>query len=253
MNNSKLFSKKNVQNAWEFFLDLIFPVECLGCGEEGHWVCVDCFHGIKLNNFQRCFNCKKNHDFGKFCISCKEEYYLAGIWIACYYDDELVNSLIKKFKYNFIKDLDYFLSKILFIFLSGLRNKERIINSNLKVFKNFEDLLIIPVPLHPKRLRFRGFNQSEEIALKLANYLDFKIDSEQLVRIKHNKPQAKLNESKRFENIKNCFAWRGDNLRGRNILLVDDVVTTGATLNEAARVLKENGAGQVWGLAVAKG
>lgn len=250
---NKELIKKNASNFWAFFLDLIFPIECLGCGKEGLWVCTKCFHGIRFNNFQRCFHCKKNHNFGKFCSACKKDYHLAGIWIACDYDDELVGDLVKKFKYNFIKELDYFLSKILFIFLSSLRNKERIVDSNLKVFKNFHDLLIIPIPLHPKRLCFRGFNQAEEIGLKLANYLELPMDTDGLVRIRHNRPQAKLDEAARSENIKDCFAWRGENLRGKNILLVDDVVTTGATLNEAARILKENGAGQVWGLAVAKG
>jgi predicted amidophosphoribosyltransferase len=79
------------------------------------------------------------------------------------------------------------------------------------------------------------------------------ISTGRLKIIKHKKPQAKLNETERRENIKDCFVFEGENLAGRNILLVDDIATTGATLSEAARVLKENGAGQVWGLVVAKG
>ena len=74
-----------------------------------------------------------------------------------------------------------------------------------------------------------------------------------LIRIKHKKPQAKLDEAQRQENIKNCFAWVGKKLTGQPIILIDDVTTTGSTLNECAKILKQNGAGEVWGLVVAKG
>ena len=111
----------------------------------------------------------------------------------------------------------------------------------------------LPISLHKKRKRWRGFNQAEIIARELKNYFDIDMSTEKLIRIKHKKAQAKLGEEERKNNIKNCFGWQGDRLNKRNIILVDDVVTTGSTLNECAKVLKENGAGEVWGLVVAKG
>ena len=118
---------------------------------------------------------------------------------------------------------------------------------------NFNGNLVVPVPLSRKRRRWRGFNQAELLARAVAQNYGLTLDSNNLIRIKHKKPQAKLNEIHRLANVKECFAWRGGDLNKKNIILVDDVVTTGATLNECAKVLKAAGAGQVWGLVVAKG
>jgi predicted amidophosphoribosyltransferase len=75
----------------------------------------------------------------------------------------------------------------------------------------------------------------------------------QLVRIKNTKPQVKLTAAERKTNVKDCFEWLGGNLNNKNIILIDDVTTTGSTLNECAKALKNAGAGEVWGLAVANG
>jgi len=111
----------------------------------------------------------------------------------------------------------------------------------------------MPVPLSKKRLKWRGFNQAEIIANILADNFKLEIDAKNLKRIKNTKPQAKLNERERRNNLADCFSWLGDKLNGRNIILVDDVATTGSTLNECAKVLKQAGASEVWGLVVANG
>lgn len=116
-----------------------------------------------------------------------------------------------------------------------------------------KNILIIPVPLHPKRLRWRGFNQSEKIADIIASNLQIPIDSTSLKRIKFKTPQAKLKKEDRIKNISNNFNWHGNKLNQQNIILIDDVTTTGATLNECAKVLKANGAKEVWGLVLANG
>jgi ComF family protein len=251
------------------FLDLIFPIQCLGCGQEGIWLCRECFRRIKFKEIQYCLHCKKENKFGQFCSDCSKFYFLNGVWIAGDYEDELVTNLVKSLKYHFIEDLSGTLGRFLALFLRDLINKNRFIGQDLyhgeiwrkldkikrspQIFLNFNESLIIPVPLHTRRERWRGFNQVEIIAFKLANYFNIEISVGRLVRVKYAKAQAKLGEEERRNNIKNCFTWQADNLAGRNVVLVDDVVTTGATLNECARVLKGNGAGEVWGLVVAKG
>ena len=110
----------------------------------------------------------------------------------------------------------------------------------------------MPVPLSKKRLRWRGFNQAELLAEKVAENYGLAMDAANLIRVKHKKPQAKLDEVHRLENIKDCFAWQGSNLNKKNIILIDDVVTTGATLNECAIVLHAAGAAEVWCLVVPK-
>jgi len=278
------------KNIWLFFLDLIFPIECLGCGREGEWLCDKCYKEIKLKPKQYCLHCKKENDLGNFCApparlnarptksfgrdvsrsgGCKIIYDLDGVWIAAFYDEVLISQAIKSLKYHFISGLARELSKLLITCLDKILEQGRILRLGLtdgvdwRIFKrtknlplailNFSDNLIIPVPLSKKRWRWRGFNQAELLAKEVAGEYGLAIDKSNLIRIKHKKPQAKLNEIHRLENIKGCFSWQGENLNKKNIILVDDVVTTGATLNECAKILKANGAGEVWGLVVAKG
>jgi ComF family protein len=260
--------KKNVHKFWTFFLDLIFPLECLGCGAEGAWLCEECFKKIKLKSRQYCLHCKKENDFGQFCPNCQANYSLDGVWIAALYEDELVARLIKSLKYYFVSSLARELGRLLVVFVEQSLNQGRILRSSLAtglrwrelarakrlpaILLNFKDSLVVPVPLAKKRLRWRGFNQAEILGRALGQHFGLTLNC-QLFRIKHNKPQAKLHEAQRLANVKDCFAWRGENLAGRNVLLIDDVVTTGATLNECAKVLKQNGGGEVWALVVAKG
>lgn len=253
----------------DFIFDLIFPKECFSCGEEGGWFCEKCFKNIKISDSQKCFHCRRENCFGDFCPSCRDDYFLDGVWVAGNYEDKIISSLIKNFKYHFIKDLSLILGKYLALFLRDLINKHRFNSFDLQnnevwrqftkikespnIFLDFKNNLVIPVPLHSKRLKWRGFNQSEIIARELAGYYKVEIDTEKLQRIKYKKAQAKLKAEERHFNIKDCFGWMGDDLNGRNIILVDDVATTGSTLNECAWVLKENGAGEIWGLVIARG
>jgi len=269
-NINKLVRIKQVaSNVRLFFLDLIFPVECLGCGREGVWLCDECFKKIKFKPRQYCLHCKKENNFGEFCLPCGILYGLNGVWIAAFYDEKLVSQAIKSLKYHFIGGLADDLSKLLIIFLDKLIEQSRVLKPSLagglnwqsfnrvknipSAILNFKDNLVIPVPLSGKRRRWRGFNQAELLARKVAEKYGLEMDKNNLIRVKHKKAQAKLNEINRQENIKNCFVWRGGNLNNRNIILVDDVVTTGATLNECAKVLKANGAGEIFGLVAAKG
>lgn len=260
---------KIADNIWLFFLDLIFPIECLGCSCEGRWLCDECFKKINFKIKQYCLHCKQKNSFGQFCPSCRVIYSLDGVWIAALYDEALVSQAIKKFKYHFLSGLADDLSKLMTLSVNKLLEQGRVLRSGLSSgvdwqnFKqaagsplailDFNDNLVIPVPLSRKRLRWRGFNQAELLARRVAREYGLALDSGNLIRVKHKTAQAKLNEMKRLENIKNCFVWQGGNLNKKNIILIDDVVTTGATLNECARVLKANGAGEVFGLVVAKG
>ncbi len=257
------------------FLDLIFPIECLSCGQEGVWLCEHCFRKLKFKPAQYCLHCKKENKFGQFCLVCQPRYALDGVWIAGIYEEQVIAKLIKSLKYGFAQDLATELGRFLILFLRDLINKNRISRADLasgvdwRKFKqiarrdsrispanallNFSKNLIMPVPLHSKRRRWRGFNQAEIIAKEVADHFKLDFNSDKLVRIKHKKPQAKLGERDRKSNIIDCFYWDGSGLANRNVILIDDVVTTGSTLNECARVLKDNGAGEVWGLVVAKG
>jgi ComF family protein len=114
-------------------------------------------------------------------------------------------------------------------------------------------LLVMPVPLHPKRLRERGFNQSLLLADRVAETLDADLDFSSLKRIRYTKPQTGLGSKERKRNVRKAFGVSSrEAVKGREVLLVDDVATTGSTLNECARTLKRAGCRQVFCLVLAR-
>jgi ComF family protein len=236
-----------------WLLDLLFPVECLGCRQEGAWLCDTCLRQIKFNGPGKGANLIAPD--------------LDKIFIAGDYDDPLLADSLKKFKYNFLTALGQPLSRFLIMFWQGqltLPENAKLNSGNAKLNSEVDsallaaaagpiaDTILIPIPLSKKRLRWRGFNQAEIIARALGEAFAYPLNFA-LHRKNRTAPQASLNESDRATNIQGSFVWTGPNLSGQTIILIDDVVTTGATLNEAAKILRAAGAGQVYGLVLAKG
>lgn len=231
--------------------------------------CHECFKQLPLNDLTYCFACYKKTEYGEFCKKCSKSFILSGVWVASSYDQPLITKLIKTYKYHFAHKLSQPLSNFLCFFLRNLLNSylansdgeflnldsEKDTNKENfpKTVFDFSNTLLIPIPLHIKRLNWRGFNQSELIADKIANYFGIAINSKGLIRRKHKKAQALLKTNIRIKNLKNNFLWTGSSLVNQNIILIDDVATTCSTLNECARALKEAGANEIWGLVIAKG
>jgi competence protein ComFC len=113
--------------------------------------------------------------------------------------------------------------------------------------------VLVPVPLHPSRLRERGYNQSELICHELGKLAGLPVVSNCLVRKRHSPPQARTaTASQRRANVAGAFACRDQRFLNKRVLLIDDVATSGATLDACADVLKASGAGSVWGLTIAR-
>jgi len=229
----------------QILLDLIFPIECLNCRQEGDYFCATCFEKIKINNNQEVLALSHNLNAS----------YLNKIFIAGNYDDKLLNNLIIKYKYNFLSPLSRILSKLLINFWEAGGQETKTLNFKIPKLKSLESAqryLVIPIPLSKKRLNWRGFNQAELLARDFSAHFNYELNHD-LKRQKYKYPQAKLSEQDRLKNLKDAFLWTGDNLEGLNVLLLDDVITTGTTLNEAAKVLKAAGATKVSALVLAKG
>ncbi|MBM3942428.1 MAG: ComF family protein [SAR202 cluster bacterium] len=112
--------------------------------------------------------------------------------------------------------------------------------------------VLVPVPLHPRRLRQRGYNQSALLARELGKLTGLPVAAGWLARVRSAPPQARAaNRQERASNVRDAFAATGS-ARGISVVLVDDVTTTGSTFSAAARALKDAGAATVWGLALAK-
>lgn len=224
----------------DFILDMLFEKKCYGCGKDGQWLCPECLK--KIDNFREktCLFCKTANKKGSPCPACREKTFINHIYIAGNYENKVLNNLIRDYKYTFNTDLKLPLA----LFLSQYINKNKI---------PIRDFGFIPIPLSKKRQRWRGFNQSYELSVQLTRELNLPKINNCLLRRKHKTPQAKLGEEERRENVKEIFRVADKSLVPKAILLIDDVATTGSTLNEAARILKNAGAKHVSGLVIAKG
>lgn len=121
------------------------------------------------------------------------------------------------------------------------------------ITQSLEFDVLVPVPLHRRRLRERGYNQSALLARELSRLVGVRVDDKSLTRARHTLPQARTGSvAERQRNVIGLFTCNSDKLKERKILLIDDVTTTGATLDACAEVLKHAGAAAVWGLALAK-
>lgn len=235
--------KSNLKN---FILELFFPASCLGCGKQGDWLCEDCFSLIEISPFQFCPFCQKPvRVFSEGLCPKHRNKNLNGLYSATSYNQKLVKLLLKNFKYEpFAKALAKPLSSLIIAYFLSAK-KEDVFNS--------ADSLLFPVPLTKKRERWRGFNQSAEICRIVAGFFKVPYQFNNLIKIKKTQPQVELKKEEREKNIQGAFLLKNpQDVLGKKIFLIDDVFTTGSTMEEIARVLKQAGAQEVWGVAVAR-
>lgn len=238
----KLFPKTK-----NFIVDILFPAFCQNCGKEGKYICEDCFSLIEILDRQYCPFCSPAKIVldGKTCRNCKSKgKKLNGLYSACSYESFIARELIHQFKYNpFIKELARPLAELITAHLL-----------NLNKISSFGDFFLVSVPLQIKKLKSRGYNPAEELAKHLSEKLKIPLFSDVLFKTKQTAAQVELKEKQRRENLIGAFSCKNPELvRRRKILLVDDVLTTGSTLEECAKALKAAGAKEVWGIVVARG
>ncbi|MEK7555309.1 MAG: ComF family protein [Patescibacteria group bacterium] len=232
-------------------LDILFPPFCVNCQQHldnrDKLICDNCYASIKLNNTLFCPVCRTRLAENKQ-ICHFASYLLAS---AGNYDDPVLQNLIRFFKFKSLENLSPILGKILIKYLNSLNPIRQLADYIL----NPKSFIIIPIPLHPQRKRERGFNQAELLAKFVSDNLNLEmIDG--LKRIKNTEPQSKSkNRESRLKNISGCFKINPlaeINVKNKNIILVDDVFTSGATMNEAIKILKSNGAKKIIALVLAK-
>ncbi len=259
-----------------FILDILFPIKCLGCDVEfeklepiQRWICPQCLEKIKIRRQQVCPVCEQFSDGGRTHHRCAEKTCLDGLWVGTEYKYDIISNAIRKFKFNFVQDISFSLSRVMIksileaeeysdfqdIILTELSqdsNEEEIYVNEEKNIKT--ETVIVPVPLHKKRYNWRGFNQSFLLSRYISDEFNLKIINGVLIRGKNTKPQSKLRSvSKRKNNIKGAFSCFDKNkIKGRNIIIVDDVCTSLLTLDECAKILKKAEAKNVWGLVIAR-
>jgi ComF family protein len=220
----------------ERIIDIILPKSCIFCGRSGEYICENCLKTkLEIKEQKLCHVCKNRVNKRGFFVhtDCKDKTYLDGVFI-CYKYNKHAKNLLKLIKF------DGYYGLIDALVLS----MEKYVN-NLPMGYNFA----IPVPLYKSRQDERGFNQSERILRKLT--WNYRLD---LTRVKDTKHQANLDKDLRVTNMIGAFEMqKGADVNGKTILLFDDVFTTGSTLENCAKVLKLNGAKQVYALTWAGG
>lgn len=227
------------QRLLDKFKDYLFPVHCLGCDTEGEWLCAECLKTIDIKGIFRCPICNCITFTGQCCGRCLHHSKLfSAIAITDYGEDMLIGKLIKAIKYAGAYEVVVAIEKLIESFLK--------INSNY--FSQIQT--IVPVPLHPRRCAERGFNQAELIAKVLANKLNKPLING-LTRVRYTPRQVGLSREQRQSNLKEAFTIQ-ESVVGP-VLLVDDVYTTGSTMQECAKVLRKNGVKEVSGFAIARG
>jgi ComF family protein len=224
----------------ENIINLLFPNKCIICEKYGLLLCHDCFSNIEKVLTSICPECGRISVNSRFCARCrnKNNRYIYSVHIATSYQSPIIKELIKSFKYHGLTGLSEICGELI---------HQRIKNIDIP-----NNTVIVPVPLHQLKYNRRGFNQSELIARYLSKRLQIP-GADALSRIKNTTNQVKLQRSARIENMQNVFECHDpDFVAGKNILLVDDVFTTGATLGECARMLKLAGAKKIYGAVVTR-
>jgi ComF family protein len=215
-------------------LSFFFPLHCIICKKEGGRVCGRCLTKVfKKNAIQKCPVCLNVSKKGRTCTLCKEKTSLDALFVVSSYEGSpQLQSLLKQLKYRY----SFEIAELLALYIGDFLEEEGV---------SISDFHVSYVPLHWRRYLERGFNQSALIANALQKPYSL------LRRVKNIPQQAKLSRFDRLKNVKNAFSYSAT-IYPEKVLLIDDVASTGATLNACAKELKRFGVKEVWGCVIAR-
>lgn len=226
-----------LKNLLYLVLDILSPQKCIGCGKSGVLLCSNCAQKTKL----------------------AEPTKLGNIYSAGNYHDPVIKKAIWFLKYRGARSIAEPLAELMYLRLAKYLHLEAKLPSTpgslaSKSSTKTNDWLIVPVPLHRKRVKERGYNQSALLAKILSGKFNIPFNLNILYKIKATPTQVSIkNRRDRLENLIGSFNIVGNNaIDGKNIILVDDVTTTGATMAEASKTLKTAGAKKVVALTIAR-
>ncbi|HER23534.1 MAG TPA: ComF family protein [Candidatus Atribacteria bacterium] len=247
-------NKNVIEYIKEGLLNLVFPLDCKICEKpiqesKGYSICEDCFKAIELIEHPYCIKCGKPlilNDFFEqnreiLCLDCKRKKYSFEFSRSVGVYSKVLKKCIHLFKYYGEKKLAKPLGKLMVEYL--LNNDE---------FKNKFDL-IIPVPLHKNDIKKRGFNQSALLSITIGDYFSVPVGKNLLIKNKATPFQVNLSKKEREKNILKAFSVeKPKEIIGKNILILDDVFTTGATVEECAKELIKFRANNIFVLTLAR-
>lgn len=229
--------KKNqniIENVKEMFLSVIYPVKCPFCGDilGGKRIssCRTCERKLPFVKEPRCYQCGKPIDSSEeeYCADCrrKKHNYTCGVALWSY--DIAVKQAVYRFKYKNQRQYANYFAK-------------ELIKRYGRLMKTWDADAVIPVPIHRKRYKQRGYNQAELLAVILGQYIEVPVVSDLVERIKNTRPQKELNDKERYKNLKKAFKITKNVVELKKVIIVDDIYTTGTTVDVMAELLLEAG------------
>jgi ComF family protein len=219
-------------------LNLLLPQWCLGCGREGELICPSCRNKLLRITSPICPQCGIPQSSGILCPNCVSwQPAIDGIRSPFRFE-AVIRQAIHQLKYRNLRAITGTLAELLSDYLAT---------------NPIPGEVLVPVPIHQKRLRERGYNQSELLSRELGRLVKLPVVADCLTRQRHSPPQARAASiSERWSNVATAFTCRDHRLKDKQIVLIDDVATSGATLDACATALKAAGASSVWGLTIAR-
>jgi len=234
---SSLISLDLVRKVKTGILDLLFPPRCVGCGQIGSYLCAKCQAEFELLEPPLCLHCGCSNANGGLCPRCQRApLQIDGVRSVAYFDGVL-RQAIHRLKYGNLQAVAIPLGRFMAEYWKA---------------HHIPAEVIVPVPLHISRLRERGYNQATLLARELGKSIGLPVSENSLVRVRATRPQVGLNAQERKENVRHAFRCTNAELRHKQVLLVDDVYTTGATLEACSVTLHQIGVRSVWALTLAR-
>ncbi len=231
---------------WKIVADILFPKYCVQCKKIGNYICDNCFSYIRFTTATICPVCQKPSIEGATHPKCRTSHNIDGLVSAVVYTG-VIRRLIYQFKYSpYVSSLTEVVGSLM---CESLEQNETFFNLLQR------NCIFTPVSLHSARLKKRGYNHAELLCSYVAQYFNQKYHESHVIRIKNTKPQFRLSRRDRFSNVKNAFAINEKykhGVKGKTVVVVDDLATTCSTLAEIAKILKRNGATEVWGVVFAR-
>lgn len=231
-----------LENFWRIFFPAVCPICGRVLGKETK-ICDDCKKEVAVIKEPRCIKCGKPliTDEKLYCKDCekKKHYFDKGVSVFEYSD--VFKESMYRFKYGNAREYaDYYGN------VAATKYAELLKEWNIEV--------IIPVPMYNKKEKKRGYNQATVFGRALSKYTGLKLDTCVLIRSKNTVPQKELNDEQRRENLRDAFKIDAERIKGvHSVLLVDDIYTTGSTIDACARLLKQAGVEKVYFLCISSG
>ncbi|MDY3918024.1 MAG: ComF family protein [Candidatus Limivivens sp.] len=229
----------------KFFLNLFYPAKCPFCGDilkKERLICEQCEKNVKPLQGPKCKKCGKilGQKEREYCLDCSRTKHAYARGTAVYPYSGAVRRAVWRFKYQNRRCYARAFAEMMW-------------ETSGEQLKSWKPDLVIPVPLHPKRKKKRGYNQAFLLAEPIAGHLGIPVLENGLLRVTPTSPQKNLDRKKRQINLKRAFKIGKDDVKLKRILLVDDIYTTGSTIDAAAEILLEQGAAEVFFLALCIG